>query len=487
MRLGLLLLCLFGFCILTYSQTGDSITLKQKTNASYNNITSNSLNYLTHKYNRLNGLIQKHTQKVLQTMQNREVKLQEKMQGIDSAKASDLFAHTQEEYQAFQAKLASPLTTKLLHPLQEYIPTLDSIQTGMQFLAQLQNKLPADKLAQVEILSEGVRQLAGRLQQANEVQDFIRKREAALQSQLSQYGLGKQLLGINKQVYYYQQQLQQYKELIKDKKVLEQKALFAITQLPAFQDFMTKHSYLALLFPMPAGYGTTQALAGLQTRTQIQRILTQSIGAGGGSMNPEQYLQQQLQNAQTQLSRLKNKASQLGLGSGSSEMTMPDFKPDNQKTKSFFQRLEYGINIQSDRGTSLLPVTSDLALTLGYKISDRATVGTGLAYKLGWGTGWNHIALSSQGVGLRSYLDIKAKGSIWITGGFEYNYYNAFASLHDLENIPVDAWQKSALAGITKKYKIGKREGNMQLLYDFLANTEVPRGQVLKFRVGWNF
>ncbi|MDE3212050.1 MAG: hypothetical protein KGM98_02355, partial [Bacteroidota bacterium] len=98
---------------------------------------------------------------------------------------------------------------------------------------------------------------------------------------------------------------------------------------------------------------------------------------------------------------------------------------------------------------------------------------------------WNHVALSSQGVGLRSYVAIKAKGSIWITGGWEYNYFNAFVKLRELYNI--NAWQKSALLGITKKYKIGKKEGNMQLLYDFLSRVEVPRGQAIKFRVGWSF
>jgi len=49
----------------------------------------------------------------------------------------------------------------------------------------------------------------------------------------------------------------------------------------------------------------------------------------------------------------------------------------------------------------------------------------------------------------------------------------------------VNLWQKSALAGITKKYKMGKKEGNMQLLYDFLAGQQRPVAQPLKFRIGY--
>ena len=128
---------------------------------------------------------------------------------------------------------------------------------------------------------------------------------------------------------------------------------------------------------------------------------------------------------------------------------------------------------------------TDLAATCGYRFTDHATAGVGASYNLGWGSGLNHIAWSSQGIGLRSFLDIKAKGSIWITGGFEYNYMQEFAKLTDLRN--PDIWQKSAVLGITKKYKVGKQNGNMQLLYDFLAQYEIPRADPLKFRVGYTF
>lgn len=374
----------------------------------------------------------------------------------------------------------------------EYIPGLDSLQTMLKFLSQPNSNISgisSTKLQQLQSVSNQVQELQGRLQQANEIQDFIRERESQLKSSLENKGLGKELLGINKQVYYYQEQLATYKELLHDRKKLEEKVFASVRNLLAFQNFWQKHSYLAQLFRIPDNSATTstEPIPGLQTRAGMQTLLRERFGqaftapqaSGGGGSGFEQQLQQ----AQTKLSSLKDKLNQLG--GGNSDRTMPQFKPNNQKTKYFFKRLEYGVNFQSQQGTSLLPAITDIAVTLGYKANDKQTLGIGASYKLGWGHGFNHIRLSSEGVGLRSYADMKLKGSIWAMGGFECNYFNHFNSLNEIKNL--DIWQKSALAGLEKKYKVGKRNGTLQVLYDFLASKQVLQGQALKFRVGYTF
>ena len=192
----------------------------------------------------------------------------------------------------------------------------------------------------------------------------------------------------------------------------------AIRNSHLFQSFLKKNSYLAKLFPVPDNYGTPQALAGLQTRASVQQALQQRFGTsfftpassstsgsnGGSSSN---YLQQQMNAAQTQLSALKDKMSKLGMNGGSSDMTMPDFKPNPQRTKSFLQRVEYGMNVQSEKSHSITPTTSEMALTAGYKLNDKSTIGLGASYRMGWGSGgFRHIRLTSEGIGLRSYMDI---------------------------------------------------------------------------------
>jgi hypothetical protein len=307
--------------------------------------------------------------------------------------------------------------------------------------------------------------------------------------------MDKQLLGMNKTVYYYQQQLSQYKSMLNDKQKMEQTILSAVSQLPSFKSFIQKNGMLAQLFPSPANFGTTQAITGLQTSAQVGASIAQRIGnpvnpsgaaaatgQNAGGLDPQQFIDQQTQAAQSSLDKLK---SRLNGTAGNTNMTTPAFTPNTQKTKTFLQRLEYGFNIQNTPGNSFLPVTTAIALTVGYKISDKATAGVGASYNIGLGTGLDHIKLSSQGIGLRSYLDVKAKGSIWVTGGFEYNYLQQFAGLSDIKNL--DLWQKSALLGLTKKCNIGKRSANLQLLYDFLAASQVPQASAFKFRIGYSF
>lgn len=494
MRAYATVLCILLLHSLSYGQSIDtaSVAVQQNTTVeSIQNISSKSLTYIDDKYSKLTKSIQSQSEKVLKRMQDKETKLQNKLQKIDSTKAQELFSDSKTKYQELQTKLQSSADKTIQNPLKEYIPGLDSIGTLTKFLSQNNINipaLPADKLQQVQALSSQVKELQTKLQAANDIQSFIKEREAQLKASLVNTGLGKELLGFNKEVFYYQQRLTEYKELLHDKKKLEEKLLATVRDLPVFQKFMQKNSYLAQLFPMPANYGTAQALAGLQTNASVQQMIQQRVGNiptnnVGGGVNPMQYMQQQTQIAQQQMNTLKDKINKLG--GGSSDIVVPDFKPNNQKTKSFLNRLEYGFNIQSQRGTSFLPALSDIALTLGYKLDDKKIFGAGFSYKLGWGSGLNNIHFTSEGAGLRSYVDIKAKGSIWLSGGFEYNYLQRFNDFSTIKNL--DVWQHSALLGLSKKYKVGKKTGNMQLLYDFFATRQVPQGQTLKFRIGYSF
>ncbi|WP_315822484.1 hypothetical protein [Paraflavitalea speifideaquila] len=195
--------------------------------------------------------------------------------------------------------------------------------------------------------------------------------------------------------------------MLNDPDKLLTKTLSLLNKLPAFQSFMQQHSELAGLFAVPAGYGSNQSLAGLQTRSQVQQLMQNQLSAAGP--NAQQLLQQNLQAAQAQLNALKDKINKLG--ADGADMDMPDFKPNNQKTKSFWKRLEYGTNLQTQKSSNFFPTTSDLGLSVGYKLSDKSIIGIGGSYKVGWGKDIRHIAISSQGAGLRSFLDVKLKGS----------------------------------------------------------------------------
>ena len=429
------------------------------------------LQKLNSAYADMNQSLGNNSLQFVNQLQKQEAKLKAQLARKDSSRAAQLFAGSEDVYARLRAKLqAGPGVSLPVSSLTSYVSKLDSIGTALRWMPAAQG-----------VVGE-VGQLQGKLQAAGEVQQYAQQRAQQLKDQLASYGMGKTLLGMNKAVYYYGQRVAQYKSLLNDKQKWQDAALTVIRQMPAIQSIMLKHSWLSQLFPAPAGTGTVAGLAGSQTASSVAAELKQRLG--GLSTDPIAYMQQQVGGSQGQIDQAQSRLASVGSIAGASEVAVPDFTPNSQKTKTFLRRLEFGFNIQSAKTSSLLPTTSSLAFTAGYRLSDKATVGVGAAYNIGLGNSINHIQLSSQGVSLRSFLDVKAKWGFWITGGFEYNYYNSFTQLSDLISNS-STWEKAALLGVTKKYKIGSRSGNVQLLYDLLSKDHIPQTQPLIFRVGY--
>ena len=150
--------------------------------------------------------------------------------------------------------------------------------------------------------------------------------------------------------------------------------------------------------------------------------------------------------------------------------------------------MELGTNFQNQSGDRWLPAASDFGLSMGYKLNDRSTIGVGASYRMGWGRDIRHIKISHQGVGARTFIDWKLKGSFWLTGGYEMNYRSEFRNIEVLNKL--SAWQTSGLIGLSKmvslKTKLFKKT-KAQLLWDFLSYSQRPQPQSLIFRIGYNF
>lgn len=427
----------------------------------------------------LDEQLTRQTEKYLQRIQRKEQLLYKKLYKVDSSGAKALFAGSAAQYTALAQKLASDTGGSSLHLTGEYQAYTDSLQGMLNFM---KDPKAADALAQLKTLE-------GKMQDADQIKEYVRQRRQDIAQYIQQHSnltglLGKDYQGMNQELYYYSQQVRQYKEMLNDPDKLEKQALAILGKLPAFQSFMKQNSQLAGLFNLPANYGDPASLAGLQTRDQVAALINQQIfAAGSGGAGA---LQANLQSAQSQLDSYKDKLSKLGTGSG--DIDMPDFKPNNQKTKTFWRRLEYGTNFQTTRNNYYFPTTSDLGLSVGYKLNDHGTVGIGASFKLGWGNGIQHVAFSSQGAGLRSFVDWQLKGSFYLSGGFEYNYAKPFSSYQQLQAI--QDWTKSGLLGISKVVSLKSRvfkKTKVQLLWDFLSYQRMPRTQAVLFRIGYNF
>ena len=439
-------------------------------------------NYFLKVDNKLSSIdkqLTKKSAKYLRKFKRHESRLQQRLHKIDSAPPV-LFVSSAEKYNQLINDLKSK-TEKSGKITGQYNAYLDSLKSSLSFLNQfegLSNK--------VKRPINSLEQLQGKFAQSEKIKEYIAERKQQIKDLLSKYtklpaGIRKEYEKLNKTAYYYSAQVRDYKEMLKDKKKIEQKAFSFLTKLPAFQKFMKENSQLASLFRVPDNYGTAQSLAGLQTRSSVQAIIQQQIASGGP--NAQQIIQQNIAEARGELDKLKDKINKFG--GGSSDIEMPDFKPNEQKTKNFLKRLEYSSDIQTQKGTKFFPVTSDIGLSLGYKLDNKSTIGIGAAYKLGWGSDFNNIKITHQGIGLRSFLNYKIKGSFHLSGGYEQNYRSEIKSIDQLKEN--SSWQTSGLIGVSKKYQVSKKiKGNMQLLWDFLSYQQIPRAQAVVFRIGYS-
>jgi hypothetical protein len=455
------------FSLAAFSQ--DSLSLKQVERYSKKVLSTATV---------LNQKLDKKSARALRDFEKLEGKLKKKLSKIDSVATSNLMGNTEERYAQLKQKLINSTTN------QQYIPHLDTLISSLKYLG---NKLPTGEGSnEISRALSATKALEGKFQSAEEIRAFLRERKEFLREQLSKFGLVKELKKLNKQVYYYGEQIKEYKETLKDPKKIEKKMLETLSKTKLFQDFLARNSMLASLFRMPGTENDPSylaSLAALQTRSQVNNLIQQQISSGGP--NAQAIFSQNLQQAQSQINQLKNKV--LSAGKSSSDEELPDFKPNDQKSKSFLKRLEYSTNIQTQKAQNFLPSITDLGLSIGFRMNAKSVVGIGASYKIGFGNGWNNIRFTQQGAGLRSYIDWKIKGSFWLSGGYEMNYRNLITSISQLEN--QNAWAQSGLVGVSKivsvKTKFFKKT-KLMLLWDFLSYRQIPKTQAVVFRVGYS-
>lgn len=480
-RFSILLIFFFAFSAKTYASTANG--LGDSTLHSILSFPDKLFGSIDKKSAEYQQKVQNHTVKYLHKLERQEKKLQRKLAKTDSTAAKKVFGNIDSTYAALENQMKEP-TDKAKALQNVYNGHLDSMQTALKFLDQ--NKMLGNGTqiqGQLQNSFGSYNELQNKLNGAANVQQYLELRQQYLTSQLKQYTLDKYLAPFKKQVYYYRAQVEEYTNLVNTPDKLEAKLLETLRMLPTFQSFFNKHSELASLFRLPGNDISEQEILGMQTRASVMQELEQRLGGPGAA---QQAVQQGMEQGQGELQSLQNRISNMTSGNiGGGDVSMPNFSPNPQKTKSLLQRIELGTNLQSAKPNGFFPITTDVGLSAGYKITSNKVVGIGLSYKIGWGQDIRHIDVTSQGIGLRSYLDIKLKGSIWISGGFEDNYMQAFKDLQTLHK-NVDVWQESALIGITKKTKIGKTTSNVQLLYDALWKQQVPNAQPLKFRIGYS-
>jgi hypothetical protein len=197
-------------------------------------LPSNYLDKVSSRANRLEQMLDKKTDKALQQMMRLEEGIKKR---LDSLKAKEIFGDAEQKYkeleQRLQGKLSSP-----------YIAALDTAITSLKFLQQNPQLVLQVKDGQLKLKDalSNVKGLENQFQKAEEIKKFLKERKDFLRNQLSQLGFAKELKKISKTSYYFFQHLSEAKELAKDHRKAERKAIDLLSRTKIFKDFMQKNS-----------------------------------------------------------------------------------------------------------------------------------------------------------------------------------------------------------------------------------------------------
>jgi hypothetical protein len=511
-----LVFCLLApLCVVympAHAQSADTL------NAKLANVSAKLLTRIQRKTAGLDQQLTGQTQSYVRRMTSQEASFNKQLSATDSTGAKQLFAGSAQRYAALAQRLRQDTGSKSMLVSGVYQPYTDSLRGTLAFLQQHPQLLGGSGLAapqaQLQKTVSQLQALQAKMQDAELLQQYMQQRQAQIQQYLSKYtqlpsGISNAFNGYQMKAAYYQQQVKAYKDMLNDPDKLFQTTLTLLNKVPAFSSFMQRHSALSALMPAGSGPATTtdptKPGQGLPGRDQVLAGLQGQLGKNGPTA--ESLAQKSTGTAMGSVSGVQNKLSGIagllngegsgGLtGSGSignggangsgAGMGSPGLNPE--KTKSLLGRLQFGVNLQSTPSSFFFPATTDIGVSLGYKLNEKNRIGIGASYKIGWAGDISHLQVSSQGASVRSFLDISTGGTWFVSGGLEYNYQPPVYTLHMLRDLA--NWEPAGLVGLTKvlpmKSKLVKST-KLQVFLNFLSYSQIPITQPFIFRVGYSF
>jgi hypothetical protein len=444
------------------------------------------------KIDKYSNRITSKTEKTLLKLTRWEEKIHKLLNKTSSEIANQLFGEGRETFASMLAKIkeGKSLTENYKAKYNEYS---DKLTTNISFIETQKEQFNDKYIAPLQKAKEKITQLEKDVAETETAERIIKERtKLLLQEAYKVLGKNKLLNKIGAENYYYAESIRNYKELFQDSKKTEKLAFDILNKIPAAKEFLQQNSMLASLFGSQSSGASATSLAGLQTRASVNSLIQGRIAAGGP--NAAAQISANMQAAQAELGKLKDKIIKAG-GGNSSDADMPDIKHKNvQKTKTLAQRIDFGSDFQFGKPNRFVASQIDVALSIGFKLSDKNTIGLTGVYKLNYGS-IDNFYLQHGGFGIRSFCDYKLKKQFFVTGSYEINYNQAFKNFSEIQNANGtngigNAFQSSGLIGLTKKINIKTKlvKGTkFSLLYDMLYNTHVVPTQPVFFRVGYNF
>ncbi|MBS1951226.1 MAG: hypothetical protein JST37_09515 [Bacteroidetes bacterium] len=418
------------------------------------------------------------TEKTLIKLSKWEEKLKPIIEKASPQTAKQLFGPGKVTFSSLLQKLqeGKNLVKKAKAPYDAY---RDKLVTSLAYIQSEKKKFKKPYMDAVDKVQQNAGELEQNLANTEAVEKFIKQRKKELLDQCIKYAIkSRYLKKINKEAYYYVETIRNYKELFSDPKKAEQTAKEILNKIPAFKNFFSQNSMFASLMGI-GNVGNTGTSTNPSQAEILNKLHLSLSGTPGG---PEQAISNQIQNAQAQLNQIK-----LKFPNGKNPNGAIGFKPNSQRSKTFFQRLEYEFNYQFAKTNAFLPNAADFALTAGYKLNDRSIIGLGINYKMGIGS-FSKIQITHQGIGMRTFLDWKIKGGFYASGSVEFMRNDGFKRVSELQQY--NLLQTSGLIGVSKKLNISNQffsATKIQVLYDVFYNKKEPVTKPFVFRIAYTF
>jgi hypothetical protein len=446
-----------------------------------NQISNNYLQEINNKTSKYSNRITSKTLKSLTKLAKWENKVKYLLDRVNPTASDKLFGPSAITFSNLLEQFKSK-SQKINNASLEYNKYFDQTNTTLKYLESQKSQIDSSKAKVIEFTASKFDSLGLLLAKSEATQEYITQRKKLIIDEaFKSIGRSKYLNRINKECYYYAMSLKNYRDIFDDPKRFEEETIALLKRVPGFDKFIKENNALASLFGTNSTSLLSSNLNGLQTRSAFSSLMENKIAAGGP--NGRDFLAQAMQQASSEINNLKSKL--LSAGGAETSEELPNFKPNNQKSKTFFQRLEVGTNFQFNRTKNSIPSSTNFGLSIGYKITDKLSSGIGIAYKMGIGTP-QKLNITNEGISLRTYLDWKIKKQFYLCGGAELNHEKGFSNFNTLSESR--HWQQSALLGISKKIPKGNKlmkSINMQLLYDLLYAKHSPITQPIVFRIGY--
>ncbi len=431
-----------------------------------------------------NSRITNKTAATLKKLSRWEQKIQSLLQKVSPETAEKLFGKNQVTFTSLNNQLNRGEAILLSYEAQ-YDKYRDDLTTSLKYLETQKEYLDSGIVKKARVTKKSMEELNTKEDQVLALKEFIKERKKKLIEQSIKFiGKSKYLYKINKEAYYYAASLKNYKEHFADSKKTEELVKTILEKIPTFHDFLGHNSQLSdvfspsSLFSDLSSANSIPVVNGIPSRVALQSFMVSTFPML--TTNPIQ--QMQIPSVKEKIDLLQNKLNEL---QDLEQKEIPDFKPNSQHIKSFKERLEYGFDCQFKKDDTYHPTNASTSVTIGYKINDKSSAGIGVNYVIGLGKGWKNLNISSEGIGLRTYVKWKLKKGFDIQGGGEWNHLK-FTNISQLK---IDKeWQKVALIGFGKNYSITKKvKGNFHLLYDILHRKHFPVSDPFIIRVGYEF